>query len=139
MDSSDNHCFSLRFAHADSLADNLKGSLRRIRAHQQLRQEESFLFKAMTDKIKRRNHILVDDIQRLFAFQSLGCCLTRRSLQSFDNGIVKSHFAYCCGRSLRSVRIMLHVFLAALVIACQRTITVISIHHRLALRIDDAT
>ena len=34
---------------------------------------------------------------------------------------------------------MLHVFLAALVIACQRTITVISIHHRLALRIDDAT
>ena len=33
---------------------------------------------------------------------------------------------------------MLHIFLAALVIACQRTIAVISIHHRLALRIDNA-
>ena len=93
----------------------------------------------MTDKIKRRNHILVNDIQRLFAFQGLGCCLTRRSLQSFDNGIVKSNFAYCCCCSLRCICIMLHVFLAALVIACQRTITVISIHHRLALRIDNAT
>ena len=138
MDGSNNHCFSLCFTHADSLTDNLKGCLRRIRAHQQLRQEESFLFKAMTDKIKRRNHILVNDIQRLFAFQSLGCCLTRRSLQSFDNGIVKTNFAYCCCCSLRCICIMLHVFLAALVIACQRTITVISIHHRLALRIDDA-
>ena len=138
MDGSNNHCFSLCFTHADSLTDNIKGCLRRISAHQQLRQEESFLFKAMTDKIKRRNHILVNDIQRLFAFQSLSCGLTRRSLQSFDNGIVKSHFAYCCRSSLRCVRIMLHIFLAAFVIACQRTEAVVSIHHRLALRIDDA-
>ena len=33
---------------------------------------------------------------------------------------------------------MLHIFLAALVIACKRTEAIISIHHRLALRIDDA-
>ena len=138
MHSRNKHCLTLRFAYAHSLADNLKGRLRCIRAHEQLRQKQRFLLKALAHEVERRNHVLIDNVQGLFALERLGSSLTRRPLQALDNRVIQAQLADNSRRSLRRICIMLHIFLTALVIACKRTEAIISIHHSLALRIDNA-
>jgi len=108
-------------------------------AHEQLRQEHSALLEALADAVKRRNQLVVDDLERRNRLQHFLCCVDRTFTQAAFNALRKRHRrAACCRRSrCRLVAVGRNIACALLIQVGQRQIGTIRFHHRLVIRVDD--
>ena len=69
-------------------------------AHEQLRQEHGAFLEALADAVKRRNQLVVDNLERRNRLQHFFCCVDSALAQATFNALRKRHRrAACCRRS----------------------------------------
>ena len=140
LHSCDNYFFAVSLATSSyGITNNVEGSLRRVRTHKELGQEQGFLFKTIAHKIEGRNHIFIDNFQRCFLFQSNCCRFFTFTNQALNYRIKKAHFTNDCCPCFRSISVTGNILLATVVKSAKCEEAVVRIHHHLTLRIDNGT